>query len=42
MTMPTEPMVYAHGTPDIKLALNQIEEISRKTVGDHAITRRLR
>ena len=29
--MPTEPMVYAHATPDIKLALSQIEEISRKT-----------
>ena len=34
---PTEPMVYAHATPDIKLAMAQIEEISRKTVGDHAI-----
>ncbi len=33
----TEPMVYAHGTPDIKLALSQIEEISRKTVGGHAL-----
>jgi len=33
----TEPMVYAHGTPDIKLAMSQIEEISRKTVGDHAL-----
>ena len=33
----TEPMVYAHGTPDIKLAMRQIEEISRKTVGDHAL-----
>lgn len=33
----TEPMVYAHATPDIKLAMAQIEEISRKTVGDHAI-----
>ena len=32
-----EPMVYAHGTPDIKLALAQIDEISRKTVGDHAL-----
>ena len=32
-----EPMVYAHGTPDIKLALSQIEEISRKTAGDHAL-----
>jgi hypothetical protein len=33
----TEPMVYAHGTPDIKLAVGQLEELSRKTVGDHAI-----
>jgi uncharacterized protein (TIGR03663 family) len=33
----TEPMVYAHATPDIKLALAQIEEISRKTVGDYSI-----
>jgi DNA-binding beta-propeller fold protein YncE len=34
---PTELMVYAHATPDIKLALGQLEEISRKTVGDHQI-----
>ena len=34
---PTEPMVYAHGTPDIKLAMSQIEQISRETVGDHAL-----
>ncbi|OQA45970.1 MAG: Serine/threonine-protein kinase PknD [Chloroflexi bacterium ADurb.Bin325] len=34
---PIEPMVYAHATPDIRLAMAQIEEISRKTVGDHAI-----
>ena len=33
----TEPMVYAHATPDVKLALAQIEEISRKTTGDHSI-----
>jgi len=33
----TEPMVYAHATPDVKLALAQIEEISRKTVGDRSI-----
>ncbi len=32
-----EPMVYAHATPDIKLAMSQIEELSRKTVGDLAI-----
>jgi uncharacterized protein (TIGR03663 family) len=34
---PTEMMVYAHGTPDIKLALGQLEEISRKTTGDHQL-----
>lgn len=34
---PTEPMVYAHATPDIKLALAQIEQISRKTAGDYAL-----
>ena len=33
----TEPMVYAHATPDIKLAMSQLEELSRKTAGDHAI-----
>ncbi len=33
----TEPMVYAHGTPDIKLALNQLEEISRKTSGELSV-----
>jgi predicted membrane-bound mannosyltransferase/DNA-binding beta-propeller fold protein YncE len=33
----TEPMVYAHATPDIKLAMAQIEEISRKTTGDNSI-----
>lgn len=34
---PIEPMVYAHATPDIKLVMTQIEEISRRTVGDHAL-----
>ncbi len=34
---PTEPMVYAHATPDIKLAMSQLEELSRKTAGDHSI-----
>ncbi len=29
----TEPMVYAHGTPDVKLVMSQVEEISRKTTG---------
>ncbi len=33
----TEPIVYAHATPDIKLSLAQLEELSRKTAGDHAI-----
>jgi uncharacterized protein (TIGR03663 family) len=32
-----EPMVYAHSTPDVRLAMNQLDELSRKTVGDHAI-----
>jgi DNA-binding beta-propeller fold protein YncE len=32
-----EPMVYAHATPDIKLTMRQIEEISRKTAGDYAL-----
>jgi hypothetical protein len=33
----TEPMVYAHATPDIKLVMSQLEELSRKTGGDHSI-----
>ena len=33
----TEPMVYAHATPDIKLAMGQIDEISRKIAGDHSL-----
>jgi uncharacterized protein (TIGR03663 family) len=33
----TEYLVYAHGTPDIKLVMNQIAEISRRTVGDKNI-----
>jgi DNA-binding beta-propeller fold protein YncE len=32
---PTEPMVYAHGTPDLKLAMSQVEQISRKTAGGY-------
>jgi len=32
-----EVLVYAHASPDVKLALNQIEEISRRTVGDKMI-----
>ncbi len=33
----SEPMVYAHASPDVKLALGQIDEISRRTVGDKMI-----
>jgi uncharacterized protein (TIGR03663 family) len=33
----TEPLVYAHGTPDLKLATAQIAEISRKTAGDLSV-----
>ncbi len=32
-----EPLVYAHASPDVKLALNQIDDISRRTVGDKMI-----
>lgn len=32
-----EPMVYAHASPDVKLALDQIDDISRRTVGDKMI-----
>lgn len=32
-----EVLVYAHGGPDVKLALGQIDEISRRTVGDKMI-----
>jgi len=32
-----ELLVYAHASPDVKLALNQIDEISRRTVGDKMI-----
>lgn len=32
-----ELLVYAHGGPDVKLALGQIEDISRRTVGDKMI-----
>jgi uncharacterized protein (TIGR03663 family) len=32
-----EVLVYAHASPDVKLALNQIEDISRRTVGDKMI-----
>ncbi len=33
----SEPLVYAHATPDVKLALSQIDDISRRTVGDKMI-----
>ena len=32
-----EMLVYAHGTPDIKFVMNEIEQISRRTVGDKQI-----
>jgi uncharacterized protein (TIGR03663 family) len=32
-----ELLVYAHAAPDVKLALAQIDEISRRTVGDKMI-----
>ncbi len=34
---PIEPMVYAHGTPDVKLVVNDLKEISRRTVGENAL-----
>ncbi len=33
----SEMLVYAHASPDVKLALSQIEEISQRTVGDKMI-----
>ena len=33
----SEPLVYAHASPDVKLMLQQIEDISRRTVGDKMI-----
>ncbi|MFQ5740311.1 MAG: flippase activity-associated protein Agl23 [Acidobacteriota bacterium] len=33
----TELMVYAHGTPDIKRAMGEIELISRRTAGDRQL-----
>ena len=32
-----EFLVYAHGTPDVKLTMNEIAEISRRTVGGNLI-----
>ncbi len=34
---PTEPIVYAHGTPDVKIVVNDLKEISRRTVGENAL-----
>ncbi len=34
---PIEPIVYAHGTPDIKIVVNDLKEISRRTVGENAL-----
>ncbi len=33
----TELLVYAHGTPDVTRTMNEIAEISRRTVGDKMI-----
>ncbi len=33
----TEPLVYAHATPDIKIVLEHLHEISRRTVGENAL-----
>ena len=32
--LPVEPLVYAHATPDIKIVVADLEEISRRTVGE--------
>jgi uncharacterized protein (TIGR03663 family) len=34
---PIEPMVYAHGTPDIKIVVEELKEISRRTVGENQL-----
>ncbi|MBN1660244.1 MAG: TIGR03663 family protein [Anaerolineae bacterium] len=33
----TEPLVYAHGTPDVKLVMDEIAQISERTVGDKMV-----
>jgi len=33
----TEMLVYAHATPDIKIVLNELDELSRRTVGEKKI-----
>jgi hypothetical protein len=35
--LPTEPMSYAQGSPDILRAMREIERISTRTVGDHGL-----
>ncbi len=34
---PVEPGVYAHGTPDIKIVVNEMQDISRRTVGENQL-----
>jgi uncharacterized protein (TIGR03663 family) len=34
---PIEFGVYAHGGPGVKIAMSQIEDISKRTAGDHAL-----
>ncbi|NPA91417.1 MAG: TIGR03663 family protein [Chloroflexi bacterium] len=34
---PIEQMVYAHGSPDVKLVMGQIEDISRRMYGDLSV-----
>ena len=37
MTMPIEFGVYAHGGPGVKIAMSQIDDISRRTAGEHSL-----
>ncbi len=32
--LPVEPLVYAHASPDIKIVVSDLEEMSRRTVGE--------
>ena len=34
---PIEPMVYAHGAPDVKIVVNELKRISRETVGENQL-----
>lgn len=34
---PVEPGVYAHGSPDVKIIVSQLQDISRKTVGENQL-----